>query len=139
MPDDHAATFDEFERQVLRNAFACGYTGRDYATRRQNPKQTRQLIAAAACVIAKRGPRWCVENPKRFQRDTLRRLTWVAQIVLSIVGIFSGGSVWLVLARFLIPAILALLERQYQNAGEFGSVAADWQGIATEAETILRG
>lgn len=138
MPDN-ATTFAEFERDVLRYGFACGYSGRDYAAQRKNPKQTQKVIAAAVCVIEKRGPRWCVENPAQFQRETLQYLTWSGQIVLFVIGLFSGGSTWLILARFIVPVIADLLRERYLSRGVFGSVADDWCELARESQTILKG
>jgi len=45
----------------------------------------------------------------------------------------------LILAKFLIPAIVTLLRDRYLAVGVYGNTADDWHGLATESETILRG
>lgn len=99
-------------------------------------KQARQMTAAAALVVDDRGVEWCRRHPREFREAIFRKLGFWANLALGLLGLFTGGGVWLTLARILIPAVLSFLSDR--SAGIVFGAGSD-NTLPTEALEILKG
>lgn len=126
-------TFDEFQSLVRQNTFACGGSTASRAVF-DNPNQSTRVMAAAALVLADKGVGWAVENPKAFRREIWKYLGWAARIAL----LFAPSGVLVTVAGFLIPVIVAILERQFSTGG-YVMASIDFSEMADEARQVLKG
>lgn len=128
----YASASRVFKRKRVRNRDLSG-------------SKAKRVTAAAAVVIAERGEEWCRRNPKKFEASVLSRLGIVANIAITILGIFSGGGIWIALVKILIPAVIWFLndrlsadsavDMQYGDA----TLRGDFSSLEHEASQVLKG
>lgn len=126
----------EFQRDVMRDAVAFGGDG-------ENPligheKKAEQVLAAAVLVANERGPEWCAGNPEAYQTAVINSLGIWLKVAVFIAGLFTGGSLWLTLAGYLLPAVISWFTAQ-AAAGAYGSASDELASLAREAEEFLGG
>jgi len=126
-------TFDQYRNEILTQSLICG-TPADCTAMEDNYDQSNKLIAASALVIQDKGWQWAIDNPKAFRTAIFKYLGWAARIAL----VFTPASPWVVIARFLIPVIIEVLQRQYA-VNQYGSATVDFDVMATHARRILKG
>lgn len=95
-----------------------------------------KVLAAAAIVIADKGPDWCIANPRAFTDLVKANLGTVVRVVLTVVSLLTGGGTWLLLLRTLLPAVLEYLA---QRRSVYGSSDSDLNELRAHARLILEG
>jgi hypothetical protein len=120
---------------------AQGFKRKQVKQKDLNGAKARRITAAAALVIADRGEEWCRRNPQAFEASVLSHLGTIANIAITLFGIFSGGGIWIALAKILIPAVITfLVDRAMTPPGVFGGVLVDdFESLYDEASQIVKG
>lgn len=144
--------FESYHAAIVSRSRTCSSAARGFRRRRRKVKErdltgakARRITAAAALVIAERGEKWCRRNPLAFEAAVLSRLGLVVNIAITILGIFTGGGIWIALAKILIPAVIWFLnDRTSADSAadlQYGedSLRGDFSSLTTEANRILKG
>ena len=125
--------FIAWKREIERRAFVCG--GDIPAHREENADR---VIAAAAAVLAIKGPDWALANPEAFQTEVLNKLgTWIT-VGFFIIRIIGFTNPWLLLASWLLPTIANWLQEHVTLASKGLCSAMDWAQLGNEAELFVR-
>ncbi len=132
-------TYADFRDQVLQHAhngsrIAASAPPAGFADERAN-----KVIAACALVLQERGVEWAFANQREFFELVKNNLgTWIS-LVLTVASLFGGGP-WLLLLRWIVPAVIDWIILQRQVAGSYGlgSVNANFAAMRADAETVLR-
>lgn len=125
-----------FRRAVLtRLNVAQGYS----TTKEPHDGRTDKVIAAAALVIAARGPQWCLDHPQAFAAAAQSQLSlWIKLGITLASVLIPGGSLWVGLLAAVIPAVLDLLHARSQSYGGTESHDAEFNAVfAAEARTVF--
>ena len=148
--------FETYHKSVVSRSLSFSSAARTFARRpilnrkfpELNGAKARKVTSAAVLVINERGEEWCRRHPQQFESEVLSRLGTVANIAITILGFFSGGGIWMTLAKILIPAVITLLNDRARwmknsafsisSSGE-ARCAGDLSGLAAEAEQNLKG
>lgn len=117
-----AMNFNAFCDDVLGRAHgACLIAGSTPPKGYDDPAKTKQLLACCAIVVRDRGLQWCRDNPRRFRDEVLKHLGLLARLGIGLASLFGGPSVWLMLAGWIIPAVLDWITAQMvANATAWG-------------------
>ena len=127
--------FSDFHREILSRANVVGAAHGSPAI--NNPKHADAVCAAAAKVIADRGPEWCVNHPRAFQKEIWGQLSFWWKATIFVAGFFvPGGSIWLTIIGQLVPVIFKWLTEQ-QTAGLVG--AGPMVDLGNQAEEFVKG
>lgn len=99
--------FAAFETDITARLHAYGVTSTEPPpVAAQDAVKVRRVMAACALTIAQRGEIWCREHPAAFVDLVKSNLGMFLGLVLTIVGLFTGGGVWLTLLRWIVPAVI---------------------------------
>lgn len=125
--------FLAWKREIERRAFVCG--GDIPAHREENADR---VIAAAAAVLATKGPDWALANPEAFQTAVLGKIgTWIT-VGFFFLRILGFTNPWLLLVSWLLPVVANWLQEHISLASKGLCAAMDWKQIGNEAELFVR-
>jgi hypothetical protein len=125
--------FEQWRLEISRRAFACGGT-RDFSDKEQDA-----VIAAAAVVLAKKGPEWCASHPEAFKAAVGNQLGAWVRVALWIARLFMGSNPILLLLGFILPVIVDFLVEHIELASTGACAAMDWNTMGKEAEQFMKG
>lgn len=125
--------FIAWKREIERRAFVCG--GDIPAHREENADR---VIAAAAAVIATKGPDWALANPEAFQTAVLGKIgTWIT-VGFFFLRILGFTNPWLLLVSWILPVVANWLQEHVSLASKGLCAAMDWTQLGNEAELYVR-
>lgn len=129
--------FSTFRNTVRQRAMVCG--GRSSYALMRHRRKSDKVTAAAVLVLRDRGPAWALANPGQFQSEVLQYLGLATRLALFVGGLFlGGGSIWLTLARILLPIVRNIVTDKSTSAG-FGAAKIEIDGMAVDAHRTLKG
>jgi hypothetical protein len=142
--------FETYHKAIVDRTKTYSSAAMEYRRKRRKPAdlegaKARRVTAAAALVIAERGERWARKNPRAFEASVLPRLGIIANIAITLLGIFSGGGIWLALIKILIPAVVWFLNDRLSADSardmSYGDdkLRADFSCLQLEATQVLKG
>ncbi len=124
---------DILERAHRTSAFASSAPPKGH----DDEAKTKKVLACCAIVIRDRGLQWCRDNPRKFEDAVKSKLGTAARIAIFVLGFLTGGSVWLSLLGWIIPAVIDWLTTQMQVAGAAWGIGEDV--IGDQAQRFLDG
>lgn len=125
--------FLAWKREIERRAFVCG--GDIPAHREENADR---VIAAAAAVLATKGPDWALANPEAFQAAVLGKIgTWIT-VGFFFLRLLGFTNPFVLIASWILPVVANWLQEHVSLASKGLCAVMDWDQLGNEAENYVR-
>jgi len=125
--------FIAWKREIERRAFVCG--GDIPAHREENADR---VIAAAAAVLATKGPDWALANPEAFQAAVLGKIgTWIT-VGFFFLRLLGFVNPFLLIASWILPVVANWLQEHVSLVRSGACASIDFAAIGNEAEEYVR-